>query len=122
MINVRCPQKGCNAPARLLFTLVCANPDCRNYDAKWHLEAYSKPRYVTPTLGEYTFLGGFVYDNTYYDLYFLINPLDDSEWVEARYGNEVGSFEGEELLLAFLHDNKAIQEAGRRWENRQQEN
>jgi hypothetical protein len=120
MINERCPQKGCNAPARLLFSLVCANPNCRNYDSKWHIEAYSEPRYTHITLGEQVFLGGFVYDSTYYDLYFSLNCLDDSEWVEARYGNELSDYIGEEVVYAELSDSKPIVEAARRWNNRMQ--
>jgi hypothetical protein len=115
MSNVRCPQKGCNAPARILFTLVCANPLCRNYDPKWHVEAYSEPRYKHGSMGENTFLGGFVYDNEYYDLYYSINPLDGSEWVEARFGNEFDEYMTDELVFADVHQHAVIREAARRW-------
>lgn len=118
MFKERCPQAGCNAPARILFNLVCSNPLCRNYDESWHLEVYSQPRYKHETIGEHTFLGGFVYDNEYYDLYFSINPLDGSEWIEARYGNELGCYLGSDLDTAQNHPHKVLKEGARRWEEK----
>lgn len=111
----KCPQKGCSAPALLLLDLRCANPACKNYDTKWHAEITSKPRYDHKTIGDHTFLGGYTYENKYYDLYHSINPMDDTEWVEARYGDDIRCYLGGELLFANLDDNPVIREAARRW-------
>jgi hypothetical protein len=113
-----CPQKGCNSPARLLLNLVCVNPSCRNYDAKWHAEVSVKPKYTHDTVGDQTFLGGFSYGSKYYDLYFSINLLDDSEWIEARYGDNISCYMCEEYALAFIADHEALHEAARRWDDR----
>lgn len=118
MDTTRCPQSNCSSPARLLFSLVCSNPKCRNYDTKWHTELNSKPRYEHNTVGDHIFLGGFMNDSTYYDLYHSINPLDDTEWVEARYGNELSCYLGDELLFACFHEREVLQEAARRWNSR----
>ncbi len=118
MTHSNCPQRSCNSPARLLFYLVCSNPNCKNYDAQWHAEVSLKPKYNHETEGDHTFLGGFSWDGKYYDLYFSINPLDDSEWVEARYGDALSCYECEELVLAPLVDNEVLQEAARRWNER----
>jgi hypothetical protein len=114
----KCPQKGCNAPALLLFKLICANPICQNYDTKWHAETASKPRYIHKTVGDNTFLGGFSYENKYYDLYHSTNPLDDVEWVEARYGDDLSNYMASELLFAYLDESDVIVEAARRWNER----
>jgi len=118
MIQLRCPQKGCNAPALLLMNLRCVNPQCQNYDIKWHAETTSQPRYEHQTIGDQTFIGGFSFENKYYDLYHSINPLDDTEWVEARYGNELRCYVGSELLFAYLDESEVIREAARRWRDR----
>jgi len=118
MIHHKCPQKGCGAPALLLLNLICANPQCQNYDTKWHVETTSIPRYDHKTIGEHTFLGGYSYENKYYDLYHSINPLDDTEWVEARYGNDLRCYTGSELLFAYLDESTVIREAARRWNER----
>ena len=115
MKHHKCPQQGCNAPALILLKLLCANPMCQNYDAKWHAETTSSPRYKHKTQGEQTFLGGYSYENKYYDLYHSISPMDDTEWVEARYGNELRNYVGSELLFAYLDESDVIREAARRW-------
>jgi hypothetical protein len=117
MSNI-CPQKGCNSPALLLLSLRCANPKCINYNSQWHAEITSTPKYEHKTIGEHIFLGGFSVNGRYYDLYHSINPLDDTEWVEARYGDALDCYEGEELIFAPLHKNEVIQEAARRWNSR----
>jgi hypothetical protein len=114
----KCPQKGCNAPALLLLRLLCANPLCQNYDVKWHAETTSEPIYLHKAVKDTTFLGGFSYDNKYYDLYHSINPLDDVEWIEARYDNELSCYLASELLFAYLDESDVIVEAARRWNNR----
>jgi hypothetical protein len=121
MVEQRCPQPWCNAPALLLFNLVCSNPKCQNYDSSWHQELEAKPRYSHKTIGQHTFLGGFLHEGVYYDLYHSINPLDDTEWVEARYGDELSCYTGEELLFAGISDDKILQEAAKRWEERSME-
>jgi len=55
---------------------------------------------------------------SYYDLYHSINPLDETEWVEARYGDEITCYLGDELLFACFHESKVLQEAARRWNSR----
>lgn len=115
MKHQKCPQKGCSAPALVLLTLKCANPLCQNYDTKWHAETTSRPKYTHKTVGDQTFLGGFSYENKYYDLYHSVNPLDEEEWVEARYGDDIRCYIGSELLFAYLDENKVIREAARRW-------
>lgn len=114
---MKCPQKGCNAPARLLFSLVCANPFCRNYDAKWQEEAYSEPSYKHNIMGRYKFLGGYIHNNIYYDLYHSINPLDGTEWMEARYSNELGDYDMEEMIFAPISKKQYFKEAYKRWIN-----
>ena len=116
MNNHSCPQKKCGSPARLLFNLVCSNPLCKNYDAKWHTEINSLPRYKHETIGKHIFLGGFLHDSTYYDLYYSINPLDENEWVEARYGDDISCYLGEELIFAPFHESIVLKEAARRWD------
>jgi hypothetical protein len=118
MSDYCCPQKQCSSPARLLFYLVCANPNCRNYDAKWHAEVSLKPKYIHDTEGDHTFLGGYSHGGQYYDLYFSINPFDDGEWVEARYGDTLSNYLCEELMLAPMAENEILQEAARRWNDR----
>lgn len=122
MNNHNCPQKKCNSPARLLFYLVCANPTCKNYDANWHAEISLKPRYKHETIGDQTFLGGHSYDGKYYDLYHSINPLDDSECVEARFGNHLSNYICEELIFAPLIEDDVLREAARRWNERLKKN
>ena len=121
MSDLRCPQKKCNAPALLLLDLVCSNLECRNYDAKWYAEVHSKPQYRHDTIGDHTFLGGFNHQGKYYDLYHSINPLDESEWVEARYGDELSCYLGEELTFALFHESEVLHEAARRWDERIEE-
>jgi len=118
MSNTKCPQTGCNSPALLLLNLVCANPLCQNYNPKWHVEMSSHPRYNHKTIGNHVFLGGHTHENKYYDLYFSINPLDDTEWVEARYGDDIRCYVGEELEYAPLHNSEILREAARRWNER----
>lgn len=113
-----CPQNNCNSPARLLFYLVCSNPSCRNYDKNWHSEVSFKPRYRHDTEGDQTFLGGYSHEGKYYDLYHSISPLDDSEYVEARYGDKISCYICEELIIAPLIENEVLQEAARRWNER----
>ena len=76
------------------------------------------PKYTHETEGDHTFLGGFSHGGQYYDLYFSINPLDDSEWVEARYGDTISCYLCEELEIAPIAENEVIQEAARRWNAR----
>lgn len=116
-----CPQKNCGSPARLLFNLVCSNPSCRNYDAEWYQEINSIPRFKHETIGKHFFLGGFLYNSTYYDLYHSINPLDENEWVEARYGDDITCYLGEELIFAPFHTSIVLKEAAKRWDELQSE-
>lgn len=113
--GMRCPQKGCNAPARLLFSLVCANPSCRNYDESWYSEVYSKPLYRNDSMGEYVFLGLFLHESQRYDLYYSVNPLDGSEWVEARFGDDFDACLMEELSSSENSNSCVIREAASRW-------
>ena len=121
MLNHTCPQKQCGAPARLLFNLVCSNPLCRNYDAIWRYEINNIPRYKHETVGKHIFLGGFLYESQYYDLYHSINPLDQNEWVEARYGDDLNCYLGEELIFAPFHESTVLKEAAIRWDVLQEE-
>jgi hypothetical protein len=115
-----CPQKKCNSPSRLLFYLVCANPNCINYDQDWHSEVTTVPRYKHETIGDQTFLGGYHHDGKYYDLYHSVNPLDDTECVEARFGDTLSDYICEELIFAALIENDVLHEAARRWNERLQ--
>lgn len=117
MSKHKCPQPNCNAPALILFNLVCANPRCKNHDLKWQKEIESKPRYEHKTVGDQTFLGGYLYQKVYYDLYHSINPTDETEWVEARYGDDISCYLGEELFFASLCDDQVLLEAAKRWED-----
>lgn len=116
-MKAKCPL--CGSPAQILFKLVCSTESCRNYDATWAKQVNEQPRYVHKTISKYSeFLGGYELDGIYYDLYYSISPFDDTEWVEARYGDDIECYECDELLFAPLSEQPELVEAANRYETK----
>ena len=112
--TVLCAVLYVHFPNRILVLEITASIDIFFFS----FSPWDGSKYTHKTIGDHIFLGGFSYENKYYDLYHSTNPMDETEWVEARYGNDIRCYIGSELLFAGFDESAVIQEAARRWNNR----